>query len=212
MVGCDPTVLRSQAAVPSPTMGSRHTEAEWRHNTSSSITPAQARKRIAGARASRNGASAEAEFDAAAAKWPATCLATCGPIYKRVSKTSARAVCKHTPHVDRVGVIDCIPVCIEIKSTTKDRWQPTQAAFPAHERTFMASWSKSGGLSLLLVRLGAFPYDWRLAEVNQDGLIGMWFSIQDGGLARLDTAAKRLAVGDTPYPGADSDMHCKINP
>lgn len=163
-------------------MGSRHSEADWRNMTGEQIRAlpspaqkrAQARKRLASSRASRNGASAEAEFDAAAAKWPDTCLATCGPIYKRVSKTTARAVCKRTPHVDRVGVIGGVPVCIEIKSTVKDRWNPTLDAFPAHERAFAASFAASGGLSLLLVRLGPFPHAWRFAVVSATGMIGAY--------------------------------------
>lgn len=186
-------------------MGSRHSEAEWRHATPGSLTPAQANKRLASSRASRNGASAEAEFDAAAAKWPDTCLATCGPIYKRVSKTAARAVCKRTPHVDRVGVIDCIAACIEIKSTVQDRWQPTPAVFPAHERAFAASFAAAGGLSLLLVRLGHFPHVWRLACVDEDGTIGNWHSTE---LANIPTLISRICY-DVISEGADS---CKVSP
>ena len=186
-------------------MGSRHSEAEWRHATNGVLTPAQARKRIASSRASRNGASAEAESDAAAAKWPNTCLATCGPIYKRVSKTAARAVAKHTPHVDRVGIIDGIPVCIEIKSTIQDRWQPTLAAFPAHERAFAASFAAAGGLSLLLVRLGPFPHVWRLACIDEDGTIGDWHSTA---LANIPTLISRICY-DVISEGDDS---CKASP
>lgn len=186
-------------------MGSRHSEAEWRHATPGSVTPAQARKRLASSRASRNGTSAEAEFDAAAAKWPDTCLATCGPIYKRVSKTRARPVGKATPHVDRVGVIAGVPVCVEIKSTVKDRWNPTLDAFPAHERAFMASWAKSGGLSLLLVRLGPFPHVWRLAEVGSSGALAHWHPTA---LTAIPAVVSLLSA-DIPVGGADA---CKVSP
>lgn len=113
-----------------------------------------------GRSAQRSGASAEREVDQAVALlygWRA-CLAHGNPTARRVGAGpdgAPRFALVAKGAVDRVGVIWCRPVAIEVKSTSTRlaSWTGTgRTGLTPGERGFLTAFAGAGGLALVLVR------------------------------------------------------------